>query len=77
MTMQQAVSNRILQLCRERDITVSRLAELASLPPSSVRSILYGKSGNPRLTTLGMICAGLDMPLCEFFASDDFKDLEP
>ena len=71
-----AVKNRILQLCGERDISVNRLATLCALPPSSIKNILYGKSCNPKLLTIKMICDGLDITLAEFFSTPEFDSLE-
>ncbi len=71
-----AVKNRILQLCGERDISVNKLATLCALPPSSVKNILYGKSRNPKLLTIKLICDGLDITLAEFFSTPEFDTLE-
>lgn len=71
-----AVRNRILQLCQERDITINKLANLSALPPSSVKNILYGKSQNPKLVTIKMICDGLGLTLGEFFSTPEFDNLE-
>ena len=71
-----AVKNRILQLCGERDININRLATLSALPPSSVKNILYGKSQNPKLLTIKLICDGLGITLGEFFATPEFDALE-
>ena len=70
------VKNRILQLCGERNISINKLATLSALPPSSVKNILYGKSQNPKLLTIKMICDGLDITLGEFFATPEFDALE-
>ena len=71
-----AVRNRILQLCGERNISINKLANISALPPSSVKNILYGKSKNPKLLTIKMICDGLNITLAEFFNTDDFNHLE-
>ena len=71
-----AVKNRILALCGERDININKLASISALPPSSVKNILYGKSQNPKLLTIKMICDGLDITLAEFFNTPEFNSLE-
>ena len=71
-----AVKNRILQLCGERNISVNRLASISALPPSSVKNILYGKSQNPKLLTIKMLCDGLGITLVEFFSTPEFDALE-
>ena len=71
-----AVKNRILQLCGARNISVNRLASISALPPSSVKNILYGKSQNPKLLTIKMLCDGLGITLGEFFSTPEFDALE-
>ena len=71
-----AVKNRILQLCGERNITINRLANMCGLPPSSLKAILYGRSMNPKLLTIKIICDGLGITLAEFFDTDEFNSLE-
>ena len=76
MNTVSAVRNRILQLCGDRDITVNALATMSGLPPSSVKNILYGKSLNPKILTIKMICDGVGITLGEFFGTDEFDKLE-
>ena len=72
-----AVKNRLLQLCGEREISINRLASLSALPPSSIKNILYGKSQNPKMLTIKMICDGLGITLGEFFSTEEFDGLDP
>ena len=76
MTTVEAVRNRILQLCEARNMSINRLATVCALPPSSIKNILYGKSQNPKLLTVKMICDGLDITLGEFFSTEEFDWLE-
>ncbi|MBR4858750.1 MAG: helix-turn-helix transcriptional regulator [Clostridia bacterium] len=71
-----AVKNRILQLCGERNITINKLANICALPPSSLKAILYGRSQNPKLLTIKIICDGLGITLSQFFDTDEFNSLE-
>lgn len=76
MTVTIAVRNRILQFCNERDITINGLATICVLPPSFIKDILYGKSLNPKIITIKMICDGLNVTLGEFFNAPEFDSLE-
>ncbi len=71
-----AVKLRILRLCEERHITINKLATLSALPPSSLKAILYGRSKNPKLITIKVLCDGLGITLGEFFSSPEFDGLE-
>ena len=76
MNTVDAVRNRILALCGEHEVTINKLATLSGLPPSSIKNILYGKSHNPKLLTIKMICDGLGITLGEFFNTPEFDELE-
>lgn len=70
------VKNRILRLCEERHITINKLATESGIAPSSVKNILYGKSKNPGIVTLKMLCDGFGISLTEFFSTKEFQNLE-
>ncbi|MBR5571502.1 MAG: helix-turn-helix transcriptional regulator [Oscillospiraceae bacterium] len=76
MSTVNTVRDRILQLCEERNISINHLANISALPPSSVKNILYGKSQNPKLLTIKLICDGLGITLGEFFSTPAFDALE-
>lgn len=71
-----AVKNRILVLCEQRNMTINKLANLSAIPPSSLKNILYGKSQNPKILTIKMLCDGLGITLGEFFSTAEFDALE-
>ena len=76
MNMYTAVKNRILQLLGEKRMSIHRLAMESAVAPSSIKNILYGKSQNPKLLTIKMICDGLGITLGEFFSTPEFDALE-
>ncbi|MBO5222628.1 MAG: hypothetical protein J6C26_09980 [Clostridia bacterium] len=49
---------------------------MSAVAPSSIKNILYGKSKNPGIVTLKMLCDGFGISLIEFFDTDEFKALE-
>ena len=70
------VKNRILYLCEERRFTINKLATESGVAPSTIKNILYGKSQNPGIVTLKMLCDGLGITIIEFFNTEEFKNLE-
>lgn len=70
------VKNRILTLCEEKRMTINKLATESGVAPSTVKNILYGKSQNPGIVTLKMLCDGMGISLVDFFNTDDFLKLE-
>lgn len=73
MKTTEAVTKRILDLCKERDITPNKLGTLAGLDPSTITSIFYGKSKNPGIVTIKTICDGLEISIFDFFDDEMFK----
>ena len=71
-----AIKVRIKRLCFENDITLNKLANLCGISPSSIKNIMYGKSCNPKILTIKMICDGLNITLSEFFNTKEFNNLE-
>ena len=76
MNAKQAVSARILELCKQRGIAINALANSAGISPSTIYSILNTKSMNPGIVTIKQICDGIDISLREFFDSPIVDNLE-
>ena len=77
MRIEDAVSIRIKELCEERGITVNALSYAAGMPRSTLKNIIYGKSKNPGIGTIQMICDALEISLVEFFDTENFRALSP
>lgn len=76
MDLQEAIKIRVLQLCKERKITINKLSTLSGMPQSTVNSLVDGTSKNPKLLTIIRICLGLNIQLKDFFDSEVFKDID-
>jgi transcriptional regulator with XRE-family HTH domain len=71
-----AVKLRLLKLCEEKRMSIHKLAMASGIAPSTVKNILYGKSHNPGIVTLKMLCDGFGISLTEFFDTNEFRTLE-
>ena len=76
MDVYTAVKNRIFALLGEKKMSIHKLAIESAVPPSSIKNILYGKSKNPGIVTLKMLCDGFGISLIEFFDTPVFASLE-
>lgn len=76
MNTYSAVKNRILFLCEQKGMTIHKLATESGVAPSTIKNILYGKSVNPGVVTIKMLCDGLGITLCEFFTDEAFEQLD-
>ena len=76
MKLHEAVGKRILEYCKERDITPNKLWTMSVIIQSTVNSIFSGRSQNPKLATIQYLCDGLGISLKEFFDSPLFDNLD-
>lgn len=76
MDTRQAVVHRIIELCKERNITPNALSYRAAVPQSTIKSILNNESLNPGIVTIKKLCDGLEISLSNFFNTDVFSNLE-
>lgn len=76
MNTKQAVADRIIDLCNQRNIAINSLANMSGISPSTLYSVLNEKSQNPGIVTIKKLCDGLEISLREFFDDDTFDDIE-
>lgn len=78
MNTYNEIKNRIFQLLEINNLSIHGLAIKSGVAPSTIKNILYGKSINPGVVTLKLICEGFSISLFDFFDTDIFrsKDLE-
>ena len=72
----EAVRERILALCRERNISINKLCSLSGVTQSTVNNIISGRNRSATISTIKKLCDGLDISIETFFCSDLFRDLD-
>lgn len=76
MNISQVVAFRILELCKERKITVNRLSTISAVTQSTVNDIVNNKSKNIGIATIRKLCDGLEISITDFFDTPYFRNLE-
>lgn len=76
MKLSSAISKKILNICKERNISVNKLASMCCLTQSTVQNLIEGNSKNPKLLTIVRICDGLGMKMKDFFDDDIFDNID-
>lgn len=76
MNISQTVAFRILELCKERKITVNRLSTISAVTQSTVNDIVNNKSKNIGIATIRKLCDGLEISITDFFDTPYFRNLE-
>ena len=72
----EAVRLRILDLCREHELTVNKLSSMSGVTQSTVNNIVSGRNNSATISTIKKLCDGLGITIEEFFNSELFRDLE-
>ena len=63
---------RIRTLCKERGISINKLATMSDVKQSTLDNIMQGVSKNPGIKTLHKLANALNMTVAEFL---DYKEL--
>ena len=72
MEYYQIIANRIIALCKERRLSINRLASMSNVKQSTIDNIIHGASKNPGIQTLHKIALTFNMTVSEFL---DFPEL--
>ena len=76
MTVGIAVKERILQLCKERNLSINKLSTISGVTQSTVNNIISGRNNSTTVSTIKKLCDGCEITLGEFFSTPEFDGLE-
>ena len=74
MTYSDVIIKRLTTLCKERNITVNKLATLSGITQSTVENIMSGKTKNPKLKTLHQLAIGQNMSVAELLECPEMNE---
>ena len=77
MDIGEAVKERILELCREKNLSVNKLSNMSGVTQSTVNNIVSGRNHSATISTIKKLCDGMGITIEEFFNSELFRGLEP
>lgn len=76
MNIGEAVRERIIELCRENDISINKLCTISGVTQSTVNNIVSGRNNSATVSTIKKLCDGLGISIEVFFHSDLFRNLD-
>ncbi len=76
MDIKDAIVNRFVQLCAQRDIKINELANISGVTPSTAYSMMDKSRREISIRTIKKFCDGLEITLGEFFSTEEFDNLE-
>lgn len=69
----QIYVKRIRTLCKERGISINKLANMSDVKQSTLDNIVRGITKNPQVNTLHKIAIAFNMTLSEFLDFDELN----
>ena len=67
---------RIIELCKNQNITINKLATISGITQSTLNNITGGRNNSTTISTIKKLCDGLNIDIKEFFNSNLFYDLD-
>ncbi len=66
--------SRILKLCKQRGLSINKLATISNVKQSTLDNIVRGLTKNPRVKTLHKLAIAFNMTLAEFLDFEELND---
>ena len=76
MRVNEAVRLRILDLCRQHDMTLNKLSTVCGITQSTLNNIVSRRNATTTVSTIQKICDGLEITIQDFFSAPLFDGLE-
>ena len=76
MDIGEAVKERILELCRGKNLSVNKLSNMSGVTQSTVNNNVSGHNHSATISTIKKLCDGMGITIEEFFNSELFRGLE-
>ena len=73
MKLNEAISSRIKQLCKENNMTQYQLSMKSGVPQSSLSTIIQCKFPSMKIRIIYEICEGFEISIKDFFDSPIFE----
>ena len=76
MKLNDALVNRIEEICKERSSNVCDIALNGGMSPSAIYDLIKGRTKCSKVITVKRFCEGAGITLSEFFDREYFNNIE-
>lgn len=76
MKLNDAIVNRIEEICSERNSNVCDIALKGGMSPSAIYDLIKGRTKCSKIITVKRFCEGAEITLSEFFDREYFNETE-
>lgn len=70
------VSEHLMELITQQNLTINRVATLAGLNQSTVNAMFEGRSKRPTITTIRKVCGTLGISVHDFLDFPPYNEVE-
>ncbi|WHQ54544.1 helix-turn-helix transcriptional regulator [Lactiplantibacillus plantarum] len=70
------ISEHLMELITQQNLTINRVATLAGLNQSTVNAMFEGRSKRPTITTIRKVCGTLGISVHDFFDFPPYNEVE-
>lgn len=74
LLLNEAVSRRLTELLKEKDMTQYQLYMKSGVPKSTIGNVVNCSYDSVKLRIVHEMCQGLEISICEFFQSPLFEE---
>lgn len=75
-TDSQLISEHLMGILNEKNLTINRVANLAGIQQSTLNSIFTGQSKRPTVSTIRKVCSALGISVHDFFDFPPYNEVE-
>ena len=75
ITLSKAISQKLIKLLNERNMTQYELCKLGGIPRTTVNNVFNNRKKRVSVETVYQICSTLGITLSDFFKDDLFSDI--
>jgi predicted transcriptional regulator len=76
MNLNDAIVQRIQEICKDKGINVCEASLNGGMSPSSIYDLLKGRTKCSKVITIKRFCEGAGITLKDFFDREYFNDIE-
>ena len=76
MTINDAIIQRINEICKEKNLNICETALNGGKSPSAIYDLIKGRTKCSKVSTIKAFCQGAGITLSQFFDKEYFNDFE-
>ncbi len=76
MKLNEAITKRINEICKQKGISICEAALNGGKSPSAIYDLAKGRTKCSKVVTVQRFCEGAGITLSEFFASEYFDNID-